>query len=78
MIGFANTEHNSEQKIPSCAPHFAQCAVHSPWHIFKALYEKNLFRITAAVTASLLCSSSILVCFPKFVPVLLIVLIIIE
>jgi hypothetical protein len=78
MIGFADTEHNSEQKIPNCAPHFAQCAVRSPWHIFKAFHEKLLFRITAAVTASLLCSSSILVRFPKFVPVLLIVSIIIE
>ena len=78
MIGFSDTEHNSEQKILNCAPHFAQCAVRSPWHIFKAFHEKLLFRITAAVTASLLCSSSILVRFPKFVPVLLIVSIIIE
>ena len=77
MIGFADTEHNPEQKIPNCAPHFAQCAVRSPWHFFKALHEQLLFRITAAVTASLLCSS-ILVRFPTFVPVLLIVSIIIE
>ncbi|KIM73631.1 hypothetical protein PILCRDRAFT_15066 [Piloderma croceum F 1598] len=30
MIGFADTEHNSEQKIPNCAPHFAQCALPPP------------------------------------------------
>jgi hypothetical protein len=77
MIGFADNEHNSEQKIPNCVPHFAKCAVRSPWHIFKALHEQFLFRITAAITASSLCSS-ILVRFPKFVPVLLIVSIIIE
>jgi hypothetical protein len=77
MIGFADTEHNLEQKIPNCAPHFSQCAVHSPWHIFKALHEQLLFCIRAAVTASLLCSS-ILVRFLQFVPVLLIVSFIIE
>ena len=78
MIGFADTEHNSEQKIPNCAPHFDQCVVRSPWYIFKALHEQLSFRITVAVTASLLRSSSILVRFPKFEPVLLIVSIIIE
>ena len=69
MIGFVKTKHNLEQKIPNCAPHFAQCVVHIPWHIFKALHEQLLFCITAAVTASLLSSSSIIVCLPKFVPV---------
>ena len=61
-------EHNSEQKIPNCAPHFARCAVCSPWRINKALHGQFLFRITAAATASLL---SILVRFLKFVPVML-------
>jgi len=60
--------NNSEFSIPNCAPHFAQCVVHSPQHISRHLrHEQLLYCIMAAVTAPLLCSPALFVCFQKFV-----------
>ena len=66
MIDFANTEYNSEQKMPNYHILLSvRCIVLG---IFQGTSQIFLFRITAALTASLLSFSSILVCFLKIVP----------